>query len=204
MQGIVFGAGARRGSITGSLCRALFPEQGRGRAASLVPCAGHCFRSRRRVAGRRGQGHAGHPTPCLVPLGGLSEVHLETVVVVVVVVVIVVVCFTVLGCTARAHEPPAPNGQHFPVPTSKRAHVWPFKIKGTKRKQKSEQPNHSPGLQGHTKRSRESALKQESIRSGPKCGFTSARRVHSLLHLKVRRVGHGIRPVEKVSVPAPN
>ena len=81
--------------------------------------------------------------------------------------------------------------------------MWPFEMKGTKRKQNSEQPNHSPGLQGHTKRSKEPALKQESIHSGPKCGFTSARWIHPLLHLKVRHVGHGIRPIKQVSVTAP-
>ena len=54
---------------------------------------------------------------------------------VVVVVVVVVVCFTVLGGTARAHRTPAQNGQDFLVPTSKRAHVWPSEMKGTKRKQ---------------------------------------------------------------------
>ena len=80
--------------------------------------------------------------------------------------------------------------------------MWPFEMKGTKRKQKLKQPNHSPVLQGHTKRSREPALKQESIQSGPKCGFTSAQRIHPLLHLKVRHVGHGIRPVKQVSVKA--
>ena len=52
--------------------------------------------------------------------------------------------------------------------------MWPFEMKGTKRNQKLKQPNHSPGLQGHTKRSREPALKQESIQFGPKYGFTSA------------------------------
>ena len=77
-------------------------------------------------------------------------------------------------------------------------------MKGTKCKQKSEQPNHSPGLQGHTKRFREPALKQKSIQSGPKCGFTSAWWIHPLLHLKVGHVKHGIRPIEQVSVPAPN
>ena len=106
-------------------------------------------------------------------------------------------CFAVLRGTARAHRTPAPKGARFPGTTiEKGSQVWPFEMKGTKRKQKLKQPNYSPGLQGHTKRSREPALKQESIQSGPKCGFTSARRVHLLLHLKVRHVSHGIRRVE--------
>ena len=105
---------------------------------------------------------------------------------------LVVVCFTVMGGTARAHGTPAPE----------RARVWPFEMKGTKRKQKSEQPNHSPGSQGHTKRSREPAIKQESIQCGPKCGFTSSRWIHPLLHLKVRHVGHGICPLKQANLPA--
>ena len=55
------------------------------------------------------------------------------------------------------------NGQDFLVPTSKRAHVWPIEMKGTKRNQELKQLNRSPGLKGHTKRSREPALKQEGI-----------------------------------------
>ena len=56
--------------------------------------------------------------------------------------VLVAACVTVLGGTARAHRTPAPNGQDFLVPTSKRAHVWPFETIGIKRKQKLEQPDH--------------------------------------------------------------
>ena len=75
----------------------------------------------------------------------------------------IVVCFTVLGGSARAHRTPAKKRQDFLVPTSKRAHVWPIEMKGTKRNQELKQPNHNSGLQGHTKRSREPALKQEGI-----------------------------------------
>ena len=79
------------------------------------------------------------------------------------VVVVVVVCFTVVGGTARAHRTPAQKRVGFPGTNVERAHVWPFEMKGTKRNQKLKQPNHNPGLQGHTKRSREPALKQEGI-----------------------------------------
>ena len=114
--------------------------------------------------------------------------------------VFVCVCLQSWGAPLGRIGPLPKNGQDFLVPTSKRAHVWPFEMKGTKRNQKLKQP----GLQGHTKRSREPALKQEGILSGPKCVFTSARRVHPLLHLKVRHVGHGIRPIKQVSVPTPD
>ena len=55
--------------------------------------------------------------------------------------------------------------------------MWPIEMKGTKRNQELKQSNPNPGLQGHTKRSREPALKQESSceHSSPAAYRTEAR-----------------------------
>ena len=80
--------------------------------------------------------------------------------------------------------------------------MWPFEMKGTKRKQKVKQLNAALGY-----RAIPSALEsQHSNRKAFNLGQNAALRLlGGFIHCcsKVRHVGHGVRPVEQISVPAP-